>query len=175
MGVMDALCQCGCGGVAPIAKHTCKRFGWVKGEPLRFIRFHARRPKLNPGYKYYSHGGATSRKAHLIKAEQVLGRPLPLGACVHHADGTKNEYAPLVICQDHGYHMLLHARTRVVKAGGNPNTDKICCDCRVVKARALFNSNSGRCRACERIRDLGRRRPGAKPRGRIRSDCGPLA
>ncbi len=40
-----ALCECGCGEPAPIAKHTCTRDGYVKGEPLRFIsQHHCRRP-----------------------------------------------------------------------------------------------------------------------------------
>lgn len=34
------LCACGCGKEAPRAKHSDKRFGHVKGQPLRFIRGH---------------------------------------------------------------------------------------------------------------------------------------
>jgi hypothetical protein len=37
------LCGCGCGGEAPIAPETDASKGWVKGRPLRFIRFHAAR------------------------------------------------------------------------------------------------------------------------------------
>src|SRR5258708_6599812 len=63
---------------------------------------------------------------HELIAEQVLGHPLPKKAEIHHVDnnGLNNEHSNLVICQDHAYHMLLHARTRIVKAGGNPNTDR---------------------------------------------------
>jgi hypothetical protein len=34
------LCECGCGQPAPIAKRTQRSFGWVKGQPLRFVRGH---------------------------------------------------------------------------------------------------------------------------------------
>lgn len=36
----DGLCQCGCGLEAPIAKQTCSRDGYQKGERKRFIRWH---------------------------------------------------------------------------------------------------------------------------------------
>ena len=68
---------------------------------------------------------------HILVAEKALGRLLPKGAQVHHVDGNprNNSNRNLVICQDMAYHKLLHYRTRVVKAGGNPNTDKFCGDC----------------------------------------------
>lgn len=34
------LCECGCGEPAPIAKYTSTEYGWVKGQPKRFIRGH---------------------------------------------------------------------------------------------------------------------------------------
>ena len=38
-------CECGCGGPAPIAKMTNKKWGAVKGKPVRFIHgHHNRRP-----------------------------------------------------------------------------------------------------------------------------------
>jgi hypothetical protein len=33
-------CHCGCGQLAPIAKHSHAAKGWVKGQPLRFVRGH---------------------------------------------------------------------------------------------------------------------------------------
>lgn len=39
---MTRLCECGCGLPAPIAPRTNRTKGWVKGEPLRYIRFHGR-------------------------------------------------------------------------------------------------------------------------------------
>lgn len=85
---------------------------------------------------------------HVARAERALGKPLPLRAVVHHADGSKSDDAPLVICQDQAYHMLLHARTRVKAAGGNPNTDRICSMCRLVKSVAAFSGEFRICRHC---------------------------
>ena len=52
------LCQCGCGQSAPLAPQTCRRDGWVKGQPLRFILGHnlrftdpAKRPQNRPGWE----------------------------------------------------------------------------------------------------------------------------
>jgi hypothetical protein len=35
-----AVCACGCGSPAPLAPHTNKRRGWVKGAPLRYVHGH---------------------------------------------------------------------------------------------------------------------------------------
>lgn len=37
----SGLCECGCGQAAPIATQTNRSKGWVKGQPLRFVRGHA--------------------------------------------------------------------------------------------------------------------------------------
>lgn len=37
------LCECGCGEPAPIAKRTDRRHGWVRGQPVRFVRGHSTR------------------------------------------------------------------------------------------------------------------------------------
>lgn len=177
-------CQCGCGGLAPIAKESGK--GYRKGESKRYIAGHhphgfvkghpSTRPKKHLGYKEYG-----DRQAHRLRAERALGKPLPPFAVVHHADGSKDEDAPLVICENQAYHMLLHARIRVRDAGGNPNTDCRCGTCGVVKPAEYFNRSKyglhgrhSRCRACERVRSSKRLQPGSKPRGKIRSDCGVL-
>lgn len=36
----DGLCECGCGRPAPIATRTDRQWGWVKGQPKRFINGH---------------------------------------------------------------------------------------------------------------------------------------
>jgi hypothetical protein len=87
-----------------------------------------------------------------LRAERALGKPLPKGACVHHADGSRRDDAPLVICQDYVYHMLLHVRMRVVRAGGNPNTQAICTRCKMPKLLSEFadapSNSNGRSATC---------------------------
>lgn len=53
-------------------------------------------------------------REHIIIAEQALGKHLPKKAVVHHHNGAKDDNRPgnLVICQDQGYHLLLHQRAK---------------------------------------------------------------
>lgn len=45
---MTALCECGCGGVAPISPHTSRPKGYVAGAPRRFLQGHNnRRPEVD--------------------------------------------------------------------------------------------------------------------------------
>lgn len=98
---------------------------------------------------------------HVLIAERALGRYLPEGAEVHHADENKRNNANrnLVICQDKAYHKLLHARARVVAAGGDPNTQAVCGACRQPKPFSAFyrmadNASTGvngRCKECHRL------------------------
>lgn len=76
---------------------------------------------------------------HRLRAERALGKPLPPKAEVHHADGTRDDDGPLVICEDRAYHMLLHVRLRVRRLGGDPNTDKWCPRCESIKPRTEFH------------------------------------
>lgn len=85
---------------------------------------------------------------HEVIAEKALGKPLPIGAQVHHVDGSKDNSSQLVICQDQAYHLMLHARTRIVMAGGNPNTDAICTNCQSVKPRSEFWKSKHRWHGC---------------------------
>jgi hypothetical protein len=77
---------------------------------------------------------------HILVAEQVLGKSLPIGAEIHHVNGIKTDNRPsnLVICQDRAYHLLLHMRTRVLRAGGNPNTDRLCSKCKTLHSISEF-------------------------------------
>jgi hypothetical protein len=36
----SGLCQCGCGQKTSVAPRNEKRYGWIKGEPVRFIKGH---------------------------------------------------------------------------------------------------------------------------------------
>lgn len=76
------------------------------------------------------HHRADSRgyvREHILIAERALGKSLPEGACVHHANGSRDS-GPIVICQDNAYHMLLEQRTRALKACGHAYWRK-CCYC----------------------------------------------
>lgn len=175
---MNKTCECGCGSETSLVKRSGR--GYIKGDHRRYIAGHHPHG-FKKGHKYARQmrpGGYKEigdKKVHRIRAEKALGRPLPRRADVHHADGSKNEYAPLVICEDRGYHMLLHFRMRLIARGANPNTQFWCATCLKAKDHALFNKGCPtRCRQCEHDRSMRRRRPGAKPRTVLRSDCGPL-
>lgn len=38
--IPDGLCQCGCGERTTLARSTWARYGWVKGQPLRYLHGH---------------------------------------------------------------------------------------------------------------------------------------
>lgn len=63
---------------------------------------------------------------HVLIVERALGKPLPVGAEVHHVDEDKanNDTSNLVLCQDRAYHMLLHRRQRALDACGNANAHR---------------------------------------------------
>lgn len=119
------LCECGCGSPAPIAKRTRSEDGVVKGETIRFISGHNGRKQIVVSYRTVAVGGK-QKLVHILKAEKALGRPLPSGAKVHHADGDihNNDNSNLVICQDHAYHKLLHVRMVAKAVTGDPRKRK---------------------------------------------------
>lgn len=68
------------------------------------------------------------KNLHTVLAEKALGKPLPKGACVHHANGEKNG-GTLVICENNSYHKLLHRRERALKACGHTDW-RVCAYCK---------------------------------------------
>jgi hypothetical protein len=106
--------------------------------------------------------------AHVVVAEEALGRFLPVGVVVHHFDdnAANNANTNLVICEDQKYHMLLHVRQRVLAAGGSPDTDKICSTCQTPKAMATeFTGNASawdglhpECKRCKYTREAARQK-----------------
>jgi len=137
------LCECGCGLETGIAVQTDRKRGWIRGQPVRFRVGHQRRTMFKgTSYKAVRRNGRVEM-IHRLRAETALGRPLPKGAIVHHADGSRKADAPLVICDNHRYHKLLHVRMRVIAFGGNPNTDKVCQDCRQPKPKSDFPKHRG--------------------------------
>ncbi len=134
------LCECGCGQPAPIASKTQKSQGAIAGQPQRFITGHnMRNLPRRTGYPQMLYNGKVVQH-HRRRAEIVLGKPLPRGAQVHHPDDDPmNRASRLVICENSHYHHFLHARTKTVRAGGNPNTHKLCWFCQTVKPFADFH------------------------------------
>ncbi len=65
------------------------------------------------------------KAVHIRLAEKALGRLLPSGVVVHHANEDRLDNRPenLVICTQ-WYHRLLHTRINACKACGNPNWRK---------------------------------------------------
>lgn len=159
---MTRVCECGCGQETQLAPQTDTAKGWVKGQPKRFLRGHQGRIQWSrasvKGYRMAP--GRTRQTLHVRRAELALGRPLPTGAEVHHADGSKSDDAPLVICQDRAYHMFLHRLLRVKRAGGDPHTQRVCSACRRVLPFSAFagdvlhrpKGRSERCRECTKAR-----------------------
>jgi len=74
----------------------------------------------------YERVGARAAYIHRLLAETALGRPLPPGVEVHHADGdpANNSRGNLVLCEDRAYHKLLHQRRRALDASGDPEWRK---------------------------------------------------
>lgn len=155
-----ALCECGCGQVVGIARQTRAKYGHVKGQPFRFRGGHQRRLLPSRYRKAMQHPRRPGViEVHRMRAECALGRPLKSSEHVHHADGTISADAPLVICENQRYHSLLHIRMQTVKAGGNPNTERQCTTCGLVKVFALFQKDPTNvigvravCRACFNMR-----------------------
>ena len=104
-------------------------------------------------YAMGSLGNGVQRSAHRIVADRALGKPLPPGAEVHHVDGNKQNNAPtnLVICESRSYHRLLHVRTRVLRAGGDPNTQRFCWKCQQLHPLGgLYGKRQAICKPCGR-------------------------
>ncbi len=147
-------CECGCG--AQTARTRQREGAYAAGEYRRFVRGHYRRLWATKGYPEAARQENGRRiQVHRLRAEKALGKPLPPGAVVHHADGSIRADAPLVICPDEGYHRLLHIRMRIKARGGDPNSEAICCFCQRVLPRAKFvkasyrvNGVYGACKEC---------------------------
>jgi hypothetical protein len=61
---------------------------------------------------------------HIVIVERLTGIVTAPPMEIHHVNEIKSDNSPsnLVLCPDRAYHQLLHARARIVRAGGDPNT-----------------------------------------------------
>jgi hypothetical protein len=187
------FCHCGCGDPAPLAPYTYRARGWVCGEPIRFIHGHnasqiVRVPLngeqnanwkggkrlLRTGYiavRVTSGKQAKYRGEHVLVVERAIGHALPAGAIVHHVNDSKTHNVPsnLVALQSRQEHIELHRKRRVLRAGGDPWTDRMCCDCQAPKPATSFHRSNtrlgwrfdSRCAECLHAHSLSRRRAGA--------------
>jgi hypothetical protein len=94
------LCECGCGQTTRLAPGTDRRRGWIKGQPLRFIKGH--KDRREPSWRAEPNGcwrwlgrfdangyGRQGRRwAHRIVYELLVG-PIPAGAVLDHLCRTK--------------------------------------------------------------------------------------
>ena len=129
------LCECGCGGVAPVASQTNKKWGHVKGEPIRFIAGHHRRlnhyevGKIKEGRGYLvvripDHPRADGRgyvKEQVLVMEKALGRLILSMEAIHHINGDKtdNSISNLMLFKTHGMHRSYHERLKAYSASGH--------------------------------------------------------
>ncbi len=123
----------GCQDNGKIVRGFCKKHylrWWTHGSPLILKRKENGSGSFQNGYKTLPCKSGSAIREHRMIAVRVLGKPLPQKAIVHHANEIKkdNKNANLVICQDRGYHLLLHSRMKAIKAGFPPHyrTCKFC-------------------------------------------------
>lgn len=83
---------------------------------------------------------------HVLVAERALGVFIDRKHPIHHfnENPTDNRNQNLVICEDAKYHKLLHVRVRVLRAGGNPNTEKLCTKCKSLHFKTDFCKERGK-------------------------------
>ena len=93
-----------------------EHYNWQGGSRLR-----------ENGYRFLHRRGHPLADAkgyvreHRLVAQEALGRPLPPKAVLHHVNGVRddNRGANLVLCENAGYHQLLHKRTRALSESGH--------------------------------------------------------
>ena len=175
----SGLCMCGCGRLTSLANQNDPKRRYVKGEPKFFVRGHNmvknREITYSAGYigvYQPSHPRANAKgyvPEHVLICAKALGRPLPVGAVPHHWDHNpaNNTNPNLVICQNQGYHLLLHRRERALKACGHASWRK-CTYCKQYgdpQIMQTFNGKSYHHKLCLRLYERSLRRGGLPRKG----------
>lgn len=132
------LCRCECGQPVALAKQTIRKFGMVKGEPLKFLphhslkgaahhKFNNYRSTTSSGYRtcYLPAHPRADKKGYVLEHVLLVGKimrsPINSPHCIHHVNGNRADNRPgnLVLCEDQEYHLLLHTRQRALEACGH--------------------------------------------------------
>lgn len=121
--------------------HACYEQLRKRGTTDRTIRPRGAGTFMACGYVRVRDGSGGKLLAHRVIAERALGRPLPAGAVVHHADGDRanNSNANLVICPSRQYHELLHKRQAALEATGDASALR-CYVCKTYDAAERINT-----------------------------------
>lgn len=166
------LCECGCGRPTRVSPRSNARYGYVRGEPRRFVRGHCHRgrgedspswkggSKIEHGYRFLfvpTHPNADAKgyvAEHVLVVATALGKAVPPSSPVHHANRDRLDNRPrnLVLCDSHAYHRLLHQRLAAFESCGHADWRK-CQLCGRYDApdRMYSNPGNGACRhrACQ--------------------------
>lgn len=149
------ICACGCGEPVTRPENRFRkshhlRKAWTSLNHGYVKVWLPEHPRAISGYVY----------EHVVVVERAISRQILPPIVVHHVDRvrTNNQPSNLCVLQDSGEHARLHARLRVLRAGGNPWTEKLCAMCRLPKPFAAFyNAKRSDCIECCRA-DMQRRR-----------------
>lgn len=157
------LCWCGCGEATQIAKQWCWRSQTRPGQPMRYVKGHGKRQyrRVFEGYvliRQPDHPRAINRYVfeHVLVVEAAIGRSLESRHVVHHVNSIRGDNRPANLCvlENQSEHMALHARLKVLRAGGDPFSDHYCSRCRTAKPADCFRFNAtrreSRCIECAR-------------------------
>lgn len=176
------LCYCGCGEKTKLATQSSVRDGWIKGQPIKFIRGHNNGSgKNNPNWKngktihkckstcyfliYLPEHPRSNHKGyimeHILITEKINNGPLPRGAVVHHIDGNglNNNENNLMIFQSSTEHNIYHRKERAFKICGHDDWRK-CKYCKrydsVENLHMELSGNGGYHKKCKKEYDTKR-------------------
>lgn len=68
--MIKKLCECGCGGLAPIATKTNSAQGHIKGKAMRFIQWHKKKKSIGPRF-----WNKVNKEGPLPSAEAIAAHP----------------------------------------------------------------------------------------------------